>query len=156
ARLERMAERPVEEIFIALAGPAVNVLIAALLTPVVFTLALLAGHVAPPEAGVSLDQPFLVWAAPFSLLLWARNIILVLFNLLPAFPMDGGRVFRAVLAHFFGLLRGTEIAVPVGIGVSFVFAFGMILTPIVWSLLTSGEPGPINLMPLVIAGFISL
>jgi Zn-dependent protease len=155
ARLERMAERPVEEIFIALAGPAVNVVIAALLTPLVFLFAFLVGPSAT-ALGVSLDEPPLVWAAKFCFFLWASNIVLVLFNLLPAFPMDGGRVFRAILAHFFGLVRGTEIAVPVGIAVVFLFAFMMIFGPVALSLATKGETGPVNLMPLLIAGFISL
>jgi Zn-dependent protease len=147
ARLERMAERPVEEIFIALAGPAVNVVIAALLTPVVVTLALLVGP-SSFALGVSLDEPPLVWASKFCFYLWAANIILVLFNMIPAFPMDGGRVFRAVLAQFFGLMRGTEIAVPVGIVVSFLVALGM-----TGMMLAMGSFSP---MPLVIAGFISL
>jgi Zn-dependent protease len=148
ARLERMAERPVEEIFIALAGPAVNVVIAALLTPLIIAFAVLVG---PPMGalGVSLEDPALVWAAKFCYLLWAMNIGLVIFNMIPAFPMDGGRVFRAVLAHFFGLVRGTEIAVPIGIAVIFFVA----LVAVGASALTSGT---INPVPLLIAGFISL
>jgi Zn-dependent protease len=147
ARLERMAERPVEEIFIALAGPAVNVVIAALLTPLIVTFAVLVG---PPmiAVGTSLGEPPLVWAAKFCFFLWLANIFLVLFNMIPAFPMDGGRVFRAVLAHFFGLMRGTEIAVPVGIVVSFLVALAFMGAGLV--------QGSFNPMPLVIAGFISL
>jgi hypothetical protein len=59
----------------------------------------------------------------FLVTLLASNIMLVVFNLIPAFPMDGGRVFRALLSIGFGRLRGTEIAV----GVSKVLAVGFIL-----------------------------
>ena len=105
AFLARAARRPIEELVIALAGPAVNVAIA-------MALALLIG-VAPAalpaeatgllradEGGPSLGT-FLHW-------LLGVNISLVLFNLLPAFPMDGGRVLRALLAFRFGWLRGTR------------------------------------------------
>ena len=149
ARLERMAERPVEEIFIALAGPAVNVVIAALLTPLIVAFAVLVGP-SMIALGVSLDEPPLVWAAKFCYLLWAMNIGLVLFNMIPAFPMDGGRVFRAILAHFFGLMRGTEIAVPVGIVVIFFVALGAM------GISFLENNGVINPTPLLIAGFISL
>ena len=126
ARLERMTEKPGEEILIALAGPAVNVLIAALLMPLVMVFVVL-GSIFPDPFGLTLtfDTPLSIWLAKFCFVVWAMNIMLVLFNLIPAFPMDGGRVFRAVLAHFFGLLRGTEIAVPVGIGVVLLFAVGI-------------------------------
>ncbi|QQR73971.1 MAG: site-2 protease family protein [Holophagales bacterium] len=115
AFLARAARRPIEELVIALAGPAVNVAIA-------MALALLIG-VAPAalpaeatgllradEGGPSLGT-FLHW-------LLGVNISLVLFNLLPAFPMDGGRVLRALLAFRFGWLRGTRWAAAVGQGLA--------------------------------------
>src|SRR5262249_29082496 len=92
ARLERMSERPWEEFCIAVAGPLVNVVIAASLALVFLLLGL-------PLAGLGLTQR--AWVSPeVSLLrdLFAVNVGLVLFNLLPAFPMDGGRVLRALLA----------------------------------------------------------
>jgi Zn-dependent protease len=157
ARLERMAERPAEEILIALAGPAVNVLIAALLTPIVFTFLFLGiGLFGAEGFTINLSEPASAWVAKFCFGLWGANIALVVFNLMPAFPMDGGRVLRAILAHFFGLLRGTEIAVPIGIGVVFLFAFLMTGVPMLISLVATGKLVVGNPMPLVIAAFISL
>jgi Zn-dependent protease len=114
ARLERMSEEPVQEIAIALAGPAVNVAIAALLTLVLVALYWAGvlthgpvddtGQVGPlPPLGV-----FVVW-------LLAANIFMILFNLIPAFPTDGGRVLRALLALGWGQLRATEVATRVGV-----------------------------------------
>jgi Zn-dependent protease len=106
ARLERMSEHPGEEIAIAVAGPLVNVVIAAGLW-----LGLTLAGLSPfALAGHMLRLPL---PEQLLLMLLSTNIILVLFNLIPAFPMDGGRVFRAVLSYPFGRLRGTEIAVAV-------------------------------------------
>jgi Zn-dependent protease len=110
ARLERLSEKPVEELLIALAGPAVNVVIAALLFPLVVMLSLPAGLMA-----------FWGTALGFILVnLLITNLLLVGFNLLPAFPMDGGRVLRAILEMPLGRLRATEIATKVGIVVAIV------------------------------------
>jgi Zn-dependent protease len=156
ARLERMTEKPIEEILIALAGPAVNVLIAALLTPIVLALAFLGTGISADPTAFSAADPPAVWLTRFCFFVWGGNIILVLFNLIPAFPMDGGRVFRAILAHFFGLLRGTEIAVLVGIVIAFVGAFAWIGGPILGSLIATGHVGTVNNpMLLVIAGFVA-
>jgi Zn-dependent protease len=114
ARLERMSERPAEEVGIALAGPAVNVVIAALLTPVALV-ALAGGLPAGPYLGLTLAHEPLVLLASFLTLVWLSNVMLVLFNLLPAFPMDGGRVFRALLSLGLGHLRATEVAATVGL-----------------------------------------
>jgi Zn-dependent protease len=120
ARLERMSERPGEEIAIAIAGPLVNVVIA---TGLWFGLNL---------AGVSLVQLSQFFAhEPFGERLLAAimaiNIWLVLFNLIPAFPMDGGRVLRALLSLGLGRLRGTEVAVAVSkvLAIAFI-AFGIL------------------------------
>lgn len=119
ARLERMSEHPGEEIAIAVAGPLVNVVIAASLWGGL----VLAGLGALPF--VSTDGLFAYGSASdiFVAMLFKTNVALVLFNLVPAFPMDGGRVFRALLALMFGRLRGTEIAV----GLSKVLAAAFIL-----------------------------
>jgi Zn-dependent protease len=102
AQLERMSQKPWEEFCIAIAGPLVNVVLAAILA-VMFV----AGLVLDPELVDSAAGHFLA-------ILLALNIMMVLFNLLPAFPMDGGRVLRALLANSMGLLRGTRVAVAVG------------------------------------------
>jgi len=101
ASLEGMPRNPWHEIVVALAGPAVNLAIAAGLF-----LGLTAGSLAFPVKGASLAHDFMVQ------LFWI-NIGLLLFNLIPAFPMDGGRVFRALLSTRLGRLRATEIAARV-------------------------------------------
>jgi Zn-dependent protease len=93
ARLERMPSRPAEELVVAVAGPAVNVVIAVLLFPFTFL-----------EGSIALLLTSMMWA----------NIILVLFNMLPAFPMDGGRVLRAFLAMRHGSVKATNTAAKVG------------------------------------------
>ncbi len=111
ARLERMPERPREEILVALAGPAVNVAIFALL----FAL----GARGPDLSG-SADPHGLTFASlPGQLAL--INLWLALFNLLPAFPMDGGRVLRALLALRGDRLAATRQAARIGQ----VLAFGL-------------------------------
>jgi Zn-dependent protease len=114
ARLERMSERPLEEVLIALAGPAVNFVLVVLLAPLVFAAAvsgLLGGDLAVP----TLEQGFLPLAARFAATLLLGNLILMGFNLLPAFPMDGGRVLRALLSMALGHLRATEVAARVSL-----------------------------------------
>jgi Zn-dependent protease/CBS domain-containing protein len=104
ARLERIPEEPRQELLIALAGPAVTLAIAVVL----FGLLRLSGSHAD-VVRLSEHQPFLAQ-------LVTVNLYLLLFNLIPAFPMDGGRVLRAVLASRLGLLRGTRIAATLGQG----------------------------------------
>jgi Zn-dependent protease len=120
ARLDRLTEKPHEELLIALAGPAVNVLIATLLLPV---LVLAYGAGLPfrdPEAVTLADGPLTVLAG-YASWVFASNVFLVLFNLIPAFPMDGGRVLRALLAGPLGQVRATDIAGRLGL----VLAMGM-------------------------------
>jgi Zn-dependent protease/CBS domain-containing protein len=109
ARLERMPEEPVQELIIAVAGPLVNVVIA------------LGLFVAGGSQG--LLNPSTVEGGGLIAQLLTINVILVLFNLLPAFPMDGGRVLRALLATRFSYARATQIAATVGQGFAFVFGF---------------------------------
>ncbi|PYI49612.1 MAG: site-2 protease family protein [Verrucomicrobia bacterium] len=116
ARLERMPEEPVQELIIAVAGPLVNVVIALGLFVAAGSQALL--NPATVEGGGLIAQ------------LLTINIILVLFNLLPAFPMDGGRVLRALLATRMSYARATQVAATVGQGFAFVFGFiGLLWNP---------------------------
>src|SRR2546430_6024568 len=113
ARLERMPEEPIQELIIAAAGPAVNLIIALCL--------LLTGgsFVYPPTAESSLNDVLLT-----------INVVLLLFNLLPAFPMDGGRVLRALLATRLSYARATQVAANVGQGFAFIFGFiGLLWNP---------------------------
>src|SRR5262245_5986314 len=103
ARLERMSEKPWEEFWIAVAGPAVNLLIAGLLG--FFLTFSRAVHQVVPLPPLGLE---------FLTMLMFLNLGLVAFNLVPAFPMDGGRVLRALLALRLGQLRATQIAVNIG------------------------------------------
>ncbi|REJ66374.1 MAG: site-2 protease family protein [Planctomycetota bacterium] len=113
ARLDHIPEHSRQEFVIAIAGPLVNVVIAAVLA--VLTLGLMgAGHLG---YGALLTGRFL------QNLMWA-NILLVLFNLIPAFPMDGGRMLRAGLATFLEYSTATRIAAGVGQVLAILFAVG--------------------------------
>ncbi|MCM2561507.1 site-2 protease family protein [Lutimaribacter sp. EGI FJ00015] len=112
ARLERIPEDPKQEIAVALAGPAVNVVIWAILT-------LALGASVQLNVLASIEDP----NQGFVQRLATVNLILVLFNMIPAFPMDGGRVFRAVLALFTDRVRATRIAAQTGQAMAFLFGF---------------------------------
>lgn len=112
ARLERIPEEPWREIAIALAGPAVNV-------GICLVLALLAGGVPSAEEGLSPEDPRTGFLAR---LFWV-NAFLVIFNLIPAFPMDGGRVLRAALALRMTHRDATHVAATVGQGVAILLGF---------------------------------
>jgi Zn-dependent protease/CBS domain-containing protein len=119
ARLERIPEQPSEELLIALAGPLVNVAIA--LGLVAFSSADLSGH---HLAQMENSRVALVDR------LAAVNLFLALFNMIPAFPMDGGRVLRALLAIRLGHVRATEVAAAVGQVFAFVLGFiGLFYNP---------------------------
>ncbi len=108
ARLERMPTEPYQELLVALAGPAVNVVLA-----VVCFFALIAAN--GPAAFVFKDANDL-WstATPLLLKLFFVNVSLAVFNMVPAFPMDGGRVLRAFLAMNMNYVRATQIAATIG------------------------------------------
>jgi Zn-dependent protease/CBS domain-containing protein len=117
ARLERMPREPKQELVVALAGPAVNVLLAGIL----YGLLLATGGMPTNIDTTSLSTGILERA--FLAQLLGVNVMLVLFNLIPAFPMDGGRVLRAILAmRDRDYARATERAARVGKVFAFVFA----------------------------------
>jgi Zn-dependent protease/CBS domain-containing protein len=113
ASLERMPEKPSQELVVALAGPAVNVAI------IVGLLLWLGPHL-DPQPLTRIEDP----ATSMAVKLLAANIMLVVFNMIPAFPMDGGRVLRALLAIKLGNARATELAA--GIGQAFAVVFGIL------------------------------
>lgn len=102
AMLAAMPRQPWQEILVALAGPAVNFGIAGALA------------LAASFEGDLLEQGFQFGASSFLSSLLVANLTLGIFNLLPAFPMDGGRVLRALLAMRVGRVRATRIAARVG------------------------------------------
>lgn len=141
ANLERIPEKPVEELVVALAGPAVNVVIAA-------ALILLLGATVDPAHLAKIDDPAVGMAAKVA----GANLFLALFNMIPAFPMDGGRVLRALLAIRLGFARATEIAASIGQG--FAIALGLlgifvnpmlVIIAVFVFLAASGEVGHVQL-----------
>ena len=120
AQLERIPEEPGQEFLIAIAGPLVNVVITLLLV-------FIGGATLQTSAAAGLDN------TQFSLIdrLAAVNLFLAVFNMIPAFPMDGGRVLRALLASRMGYVRATEVAAAIGQFVAFALGFiGLMYNPI--------------------------
>jgi Zn-dependent protease/CBS domain-containing protein len=112
ARLQRMPDQPLQELAVAAAGPAVNVAIAVLIAVAVVVL----------EGTGALRPGLLAGGRFFQNLMWA-NVALVLFNLIPAFPMDGGRMLRAILALSMPYQQATNIAASIGQFLAILFAF---------------------------------
>jgi Zn-dependent protease/CBS domain-containing protein len=112
AQLERIPEKPWEEFLVAIAGPAVNIVIAV-------ALVLLFGATLEPGNLAGMDNAAVGIADRLAIV----NVFLVLFNMIPAFPMDGGRVLRAVLASRLGYVRATEIAASIGQFAAFLLGF---------------------------------
>jgi stage IV sporulation protein FB len=120
AQLERIPEEPGQEFLIAIAGPLVNVFITIMLV-------VIGGAALNSNAAAGLDNTH------FALIdrLAAVNLFLALFNMIPAFPMDGGRVLRALLASRMGYVRATEVAAAIGQFVAFALGFiGLMYNPI--------------------------
>ena len=120
ARLERMPEKPEQELWVAVAGPLVNVAIAAGLF-----VWLTVSHAWAPLGQLH------VASGPLLARLMVANVTLVVFNLIPAFPMDGGRVLRALLAKRLDYVRATQVAAGIGQGVAFGFGLlGLFFNPL--------------------------
>ncbi len=124
ARLERIPEVPYQEFLVAIAGPAVNIVIAGVL----FAILVLLGTLG------QITQVQVVGGSFLTKLMWV-NLVLVAFNLIPAFPMDGGRVLRALLATRMSRVRATHLAASVGQAVAIFFAIVGLLVPGMFMLL---------------------
>ena len=107
ARIERLPSKPMQELWIAIAGPAVNLAIAGVL----FIISSSTGMAFSVEHVLNNPTNFL------GLIIWF-NLVMVGFNMIPAFPMDGGRVLRAGLATQMGFSRATQIAGVLGQGIA--------------------------------------
>jgi Zn-dependent protease/CBS domain-containing protein len=119
ANLDQIPEKPSQEFLIAIAGPLVNVAIFLLLL-------LYLGSTTPAAALMQVDESNVGLAAKLA----GANLFLALFNLIPAFPMDGGRILRALLALKFSFARATEIAATVGQGFAVLLGiFGLFGNP---------------------------
>ncbi|MEY4202419.1 MAG: hypothetical protein RL013_120 [Bacteroidota bacterium] len=123
ARLEKMPDKPMQEFVVAIAGPMVNVVIAILLMLGIWLLTdpayieLMANLVISAEEGNEIIEETgiqIPQTLQFAINLAILNIVLVIFNMIPAFPMDGGRVFRALLSMKTGRPKATRIASMVG------------------------------------------
>lgn len=130
AELGLLPERPMQEFRIALAGPAVNFGLGLLLGGLAAAWIILAGGDARDTAVMALSAPS---ALGLLLYLVGANFSLAAFNLIPAFPMDGGRLLRATLAKFLDLLVATRIAAVAGYliaaGLIAVGLFGFFVAP---------------------------
>lgn len=111
ARLEYFPTKPRQELFIALAGPAVTLAVAVALYAFLEVFG-------ARQMGVG---SLMTFGRSFMGNLLVVNVYLLVFNLIPAFPMDGGRVLRAALASRMGFLRGTRIAATVGKSIAVLF-----------------------------------
>ncbi len=120
ARLERMPEKPIQEFWVVISGPAVNLVISALL----FLWLLISGTIG---SGGSLSLA----GGSFLERLMIVNLSLAAFNLIPAFPMDGGRIFRSLLAMRLEYVQATQIAAAVGQGLALILGIaGLFANPV--------------------------
>jgi len=117
ARLERMPSNPKQELLVAIAGPAVNVVIAAIIGLILFIT-----KSPMPQNPANLLEGGILWN------LLRMNLIMIVFNMLPAFPMDGGRVLRAALAMKMPYAKATRMAATIGQGMAVLFVLFGLLT----------------------------
>ncbi|MGI8856855.1 MAG: site-2 protease family protein [Thermomicrobiales bacterium] len=131
ARIERAPVHPGDEFRLALAGPAVNVVLALLLTPIV---AAIGWYQHVDGIGGLIADLGQVNVVGFAAYLLFANISLVLFNLIPAFPMDGGRILRSFLSLMMSRATATQIAVMTGKAIAIAFFFIGVLFLRDWTL----------------------
>jgi len=125
ARLEKMPEDPKQELLVAIAGPAVNLVLAGLLAIGLFSFGYFNQPISLSMVGSN------IWVR-----LLTANLTLFLFNLIPAFPMDGGRVLRSLLSLQMGPAKATKIAANIGKGAALLIGFaGIFFNP--WLVLTA-------------------
>ncbi|MBI4354870.1 MAG: site-2 protease family protein [Candidatus Omnitrophica bacterium] len=138
AKLVTVSEQPRQELITSAVGPLFNFVSAALLFYPAYRLL-------GPEILLSRDvwwsSSLETWRHTLASAFWI-NPLLGVFNLMPAFPMDGGRILRSLLARRFGYTRATEIAVTIGRGFAIIFGFVGLLSR------------PINLLLVLIAVFV--
>lgn len=130
ASLMKIPENPKHELLVAAAGPAVNVVIAVILTFFVSV-----ESYTGMDAEILQEELAMIDAQNFLFYILTVNIALVLFNLIPAFPMDGGRIFRAILSMKVGRIKATQIASSLGKFLALLFFlyglfYGIILSVI--------------------------
>ncbi|MEZ4735775.1 MAG: site-2 protease family protein [Caldilineaceae bacterium] len=136
ASLERMPDKPLQEFLIAIAGPLVNFVIALLLFPLLLLVrGFQSGSLAFNNVGEFIDQIQSPGVVNLLVYLVVTNLALGIFNLLPAFPMDGGRILRALLAMVIAYVDATRIAVFVGRIMAALFALWGILNGNIFLLL---------------------
>src|SRR5215218_2033375 len=111
ARMEQLPADPRAEVLIATAGPAANFAVVVALAPIVLLIGVASNFSSLEEYAATVFHPSIAGLA--TTLLYA-NVLIIVFNLMPAFPMDGGRVFRAGLTTVLGRETGTRVAVLVG------------------------------------------
>jgi Zn-dependent protease/CBS domain-containing protein len=141
ANLEKMPEKPSQELLVALAGPAMSLAIAGGLF----------GTLTLMNAPTGLENLHLVGGPFLTKLMWF-NVMLAAFNLLPAFPMDGGRVLRATLAMRMSRGRATHIAARIGQGMAVLLGiWGFFFNPmllIIAAFVWLGAKGEASLVQL--------
>ncbi len=157
ARLEHMPRIPWQELIVAVAGPAVNVVIGTVLitgffllvdpNPLAevmrFVVAQRLGHETDDQSIEAVNRLFSEPSvAGYAAMMLIVNVMLVVFNMIPAFPMDGGRVFRSVLAMGIDYRKATRIASTVGLGCAGLLAFAAL------------NSDPPLLIPVMIAAFV--
>ena len=120
AQMEKIPEKPWEGLLVSLAGPAVNFLLAG----IIFVFLLITGSSIQPQSSLFVEGSF--WTR----FMWV-NISIAVFNLLPAYPMDGGRALRSFLAFWLSPLQATQIAATLGQLMAVAFFFlGLFFSPL--------------------------